>query len=151
MGFLDSLTKSVGELLGGPEEQKDKQKKLAEAATDIVADKESGGLEGLARLFKNKGLGDVISSWIGTGQNQPVTAEQVENVIGSERIRQYAEKLGFSNEDVSNGIAAVLPRIIDVLTPDGQVPDQPDLDQEVAGLKDRLSSAEQSGKTPRSR
>lgn len=134
MGLLDNVTRGIGRFLGGAEQQG----KLMDMATDLIADRESGGLEGLARLFKNQGLGEAISSWIGTGQNQPVTADQVENAIGSEKIRQYAEKLGFSSEDVSRGLAAVLPRIIDMLTPEGKVPDQSGLEQEIAGLKGKL-------------
>lgn len=135
MGFFDSVKKGIGDFLGSAE----KRGKLMGMAADLIADRESGGLEGLARRFKDRGLGEAVSSWIGTGQNQPVTADQVENAIGSEKIRQYAENLGLSSEDVSRGLAAVLPRIIDILTPDGKVPKQADVEQKVSGLKDKLS------------
>jgi len=135
MGFLDDLKKGVMEqFLGGGEQQKS----LMDLATNLITSRESGGLSGLAQLFQSKGLGDVISSWIGTGQNQPVTGDQIANVLGSEQIRQFAQKLGFSSEDLSNGLASVLPQIIDHLTPHGQVPDQGALEQQLAVLKDRL-------------
>lgn len=134
MGFLDNLSKGISELLSGEE----KQNKLIDKATEIIADRESGGLDGLASRFEDQGLGDVISSWIGTDRNQPVSAEQIESAIGSERIHKVADFLGFSSEDVSNGLAAVLPRIIDLLTPDGRVPEQGELEQEVSEFRDKL-------------
>jgi uncharacterized protein YidB (DUF937 family) len=135
MGLFDDLKKGVMEkFLGGGEQQK----KLMDLATNLITNRESGGLAGLAQLFQNKGLGDAISSWIGTGQNQPVTGDQITNVLGSEQIRQFAQKLGFSSEEITKGLASVLPQIIDHLTPHGQVPDQGALDQGIAALKDRL-------------
>jgi uncharacterized protein YidB (DUF937 family) len=70
-----------------------------------------------------------------------VTSDQIINVIGRERIQQYAEKVGLSSEDISRGLASMLPQIIDHLTPHGQVPDQGALEQGLAALKDRLSRA----------
>ena len=135
MGFLDDLKKNVmDQFLGGGEQQKS----LMDLATNLITNRESGGLAGLAQLFQNKGLGDAISSWIGTEKNQPVTGDQITNVFGSEQIQQFAQKLGFSSEDISKGLASVLPQIIDHLTPHGQVPEQGTLEQGIAALKDRL-------------
>jgi uncharacterized protein YidB (DUF937 family) len=135
MGFFDDLKKGVmGQFLGGGEQQKT----LVDLATNLISNRESGGLAGLAQLFHSKGLGDVVSSWIGTGQNQPITGEQIANVLGSERIQQFAQNLGFSSQDVSRGLAAMLPQIVDHMTPHGQVPDQGALEQQIAALKDRL-------------
>jgi uncharacterized protein YidB (DUF937 family) len=135
MGLFDDLKKGVMEkFLGGGE----KQKTLMDLATNLITNRESGGLAGLAQLFQNKGLGDAVSSWIGTGQNQPVTGDQIKNVLGSEQIRQFAQKLGLSSEEISRGLAFVLPQIIDHLTPHGRVPDQGALDQAIAAIKDRL-------------
>jgi uncharacterized protein YidB (DUF937 family) len=55
----------------------------------------------------SEGLGDVVSSWIGTGQNQPVTGEQIASVLGSVKVQQFAQKLGFSSEDISKGPATI--------------------------------------------
>jgi uncharacterized protein YidB (DUF937 family) len=107
MGVFDDPQKGVMEqLLGGSEQHS----KLMDLATSLIANRESGGLAGLAQLFQSKGLGDAISSWIGTGQNQPVTGDQITNVLGSEQIQQFAKKLGFSSEDVSKGFLPYCPR-----------------------------------------
>jgi len=134
MGFFDGLAKGIGQLIGSGEQQNS----IVELATGLLSGSGSEGLSGLADRFKSNGLGDVISSWIGTGQNQPISAEQIQAVMGNEKIQQFAEKLGLSSEDISSGLAAVLPRIIDSLTPDGNVPDQGALDQQLAALKDKL-------------
>lgn len=134
MGFFDSLVKGVGDILSGGEQHNS----LIELAMGLISGSGSGGLSDLTNTFKDKGLGDVISSWIGTGQNQSITADQIQTVMGNEKIQQFAEKLGFSSDDISKGLAAVLPGLIDALTPDGTVPDQGSLDQQLAALKDKL-------------
>jgi uncharacterized protein YidB (DUF937 family) len=138
MGFFDDLKKGVMEqFLSGGEQHS----KLMDLATGLITNRESDGLAGLTQLFQNKGLGNAISSWIGTGQNQPVTGDQIKNVLGSEQIHLFAQKLGLSSEDISKGIASVLPQIIDHLTPHGQVPDQGALEQQIAALKDKRFKA----------
>ena len=89
----------------------------------MITNPQTGGLSGLVDQFKNKGLGDVVSSWIGTGENQPVSGEQVERALGNDRIQEIARSAGISGADASGGLAALLPQIIDKLTPDGTVPE----------------------------
>ena len=81
-----------------------------------------GGLGGLMAKFQQAGLGDVMSSWVGTGQNMPVTPDQVHNTLGPDVIGGLAGQLGMSNGDVSSQLAQLLPQLIDRLTPDGQAP-----------------------------
>ena len=81
-----------------------------------------GGLPGLLSAFEQQGLGGVVNSWVGTGANQPVSSQQVEDVLGSHRIQEAASNMGVSPETASTSIAQMLPGIIDHLTPNGQVP-----------------------------
>jgi uncharacterized protein YidB (DUF937 family) len=81
-----------------------------------------GGLSGLAEAFQQKGLGDIVSSWIGTGRNLPVSADQIQEVLGGDQIQSLAQKMGISAEDAGPKLAELLPGIVDKLTPDGQVP-----------------------------
>ena len=85
-------------------------------------DAQSGGLGGLVSKFAQHGLGDVINSWIGTGQNQAIGAEQLSSVLGSDTIAGLAQKLGLSHGDMASQLSQMLPQIIDQLTPQGQVP-----------------------------
>jgi uncharacterized protein YidB (DUF937 family) len=88
-----------------------------------------GGIGGLIQEFQNKGLGGVMSSWISTGQNLPISAEQIQHVLGSGLVQTLATKMGVSPDHASSSLAQFLPSIIDKLTPNGQVPTQ-------AGLMD---------------
>jgi uncharacterized protein YidB (DUF937 family) len=76
----------------------------------------------LLQTFHEKGLGGIASSWVGTGENQSISAEQIQNVVGEERIQQFAAKVGIPPEQASSKLAEYLPQIIDRLTPNGQVP-----------------------------
>jgi uncharacterized protein YidB (DUF937 family) len=87
-----------------------------------MVDNQPGGFTGLLQTFREKGLSGVASSWIGTGANQPITAEQIEMVLGNEHIRAFAAKVGISPEQASAKIAEYLPQVVDKLTPNGQMP-----------------------------
>ena len=82
-----------------------------------------GGIAGLAEAFGKNGLGDAVQSWIGTGANAPVSADQVENVLGSDALDSFAEKAGVSREAAGGHLAEMLPMLIDKLTPHGQAPE----------------------------
>ena len=101
---------------------------------------QQGGLAGLAGAFQQKGLGDIVSSWIGTGQNLPVSANQVQQVLGEEQISALAQKAGLSNEAAGLQLADLLPGIVDKLTPGGQIPQGGDLMSSGLGLLQSLLS-----------
>lgn len=85
-------------------------------------DGQLGGLGGLVSKFQQAGLGDVIGSWIGSGQNQQVSGDQLTSVLGSDAISGLAEKLGISPDAAASQLSSVLPGLIDQLTPQGQAP-----------------------------
>ena len=81
-----------------------------------------GGLMDLIGKFQQNGLGDQVQSWIGTGQNLPISAEQLQSVLGSDQLSAIAGKLGLSPQDASSQMASVLPEVMDKLTPSGALP-----------------------------
>ncbi len=81
-----------------------------------------GGLAGLVEAFARNGLGHVADSWVGTGQNLPVSADQLAQVLGSERIAGMAGQLGLNQGDLLGQLSHLLPQVVDKLTPQGQVP-----------------------------
>lgn len=81
-----------------------------------------GGLQGLVQSFHDKGLGEIASSWVGMGENLPVSADQVHQVLGSERVNDLAIKAGISPDVAGGAIAQLLPGIVDRLTPNGSCP-----------------------------
>ncbi len=86
-------------------------------------DGEHGGLAGLIQKFQQAGLGDVMSSWVGTGQNQPISGDQLSDVLGPDAISGLAEKLGMSPDATARQLSNILPGLIDQLTPQGQAPE----------------------------
>ena len=88
------------------------------------------GLPGLGQLveqFQQGGLGDVMGSWISTGQNLPISADQLGQVLGNEKIAGMASQLGVNPGDLLGQLSQMLPQVVDQLTPNGQIPQQADL------------------------
>jgi len=83
---------------------------------------QSGGINGLKAKFEKEGAGSIIQSWIGTGQNLPISKEQVEKVMGNQFIQDVAKKMGVEPSVASEKLSHMLPTVIDKLTPNGQVP-----------------------------
>jgi uncharacterized protein YidB (DUF937 family) len=80
-----------------------------------------GGLGGLVEKLKSGGLADAVSSWVSTGQNQPVSGDELNSAVGPEAIGKIAEKLGVPKEQATALLAQYLPLVIDKLTPKGRV------------------------------
>lgn len=117
------------------------QAMLVQAVLGMLTNQQSGGLGGLADKFRQAGLGDKVNSWIGTGQNQPVSGEEVHQALGSEQIAAIAQKVGIAPEMASNMLAQVLPKIVDHATPAGEVPEHSVLEQGMEILKGRLGAS----------
>ncbi len=81
-----------------------------------------GGVQGIVNQLESKGLGNTVRSWVATGPNQPVSADQLHAAIGPDAMTQLAAKLGITPQELSSKLAQVLPQSIDTLTPNGVVP-----------------------------
>jgi len=92
---------------------------MLQIAMDLF--KQNGGLEGVVAKFNEAGLAEQAASWISKGDNLPISAEQVIEVLGRDSIAGIAEKLTMSPSDISEKIAEYLPQAIDKMTPSGEV------------------------------
>ena len=81
-----------------------------------------GGLGGLLERFNRGGLGDVAKSWVSTGENLPVSPDQVSDVFGQDAMGSLASQLGMPRAEVAGQLSELLPGLVDKLTPDGQIP-----------------------------
>ncbi|MFZ2853980.1 MAG: YidB family protein [Rhodocyclaceae bacterium] len=124
MGLLDKVVGAASGLFGQHDEG---QEGLPGAVMQLINDPQTGGLAGLMQSFDKAGLGETFSSWMSSGQNLPISAAQIEGVLGNEQVRNFAGKLGISPEQASAKLAEYLPRVIDKLTPDGKLPEGGDL------------------------
>jgi uncharacterized protein YidB (DUF937 family) len=82
----------------------------------------NGGIQGLVQKFSQNGMGDVVQSWVSTGQNMPINASQIAQVFGNDQIAQIAKSLNLDSSAITGQLAQMLPNVIDKLTPDGQAP-----------------------------
>jgi len=146
MGLMDDLQNSgLGSLLGGnsntPNAAGAANSNPMLAAVLQMLQSHPGGLAALVQGFQSKGLGDVMSSWIGTGQNMPISSEQITNVLGTDKVNSMAAQAGVPPAAAGRSLAALLPMLIDKLTPNGQVPHQSSL------LEQGMSMLNSLGKT----
>jgi uncharacterized protein YidB (DUF937 family) len=137
MGLLDGLLGSVisgamggrGSPMGAP--GMDAQANpLLQIALQML--QQNGGLGGVLQQFQQAGYGDQAQSWVSTGQNIPINADILQQVLGQGQIGQVARQMGVSNDEAAGGLAAMLPQIVDHMTPQGALPaDSDDLVSQV--------------------
>lgn len=116
MGLFDDLeNKAANSMLGGSSNP------LATGLLQVI-NNTPGGLPGLLQNFHDKGLGGVASSWVANGQNLPISADQIQSVLGSDQVKQLAAKAGISPDAAGSALSQLLPTLVDKLTPNGQMP-----------------------------
>ena len=107
MGLLDGL---VGGAVGA---------EMATVVNNFI--QKQGGVKGVLAQFEKQGLGSTIRSWIGNGENQPITADQMHRALGYEKLQELGAKLGLSPDAMAAKLSEYLPKAIDKLTPRGTV------------------------------
>jgi uncharacterized protein YidB (DUF937 family) len=128
MGLLDSL---LGGISGKTGE--------GGAATALVGAvgtllEQNGGVQGLANKFSQGGAGSAFASWVGTGANQAISTDQIQKVLGSDQVRALAGKMGIDPAQASTFLAQYLPKVVDKLTPQGQIDPNANHQQSLASL-----------------
>ena len=136
MGLIDDIAGKAKGIFG---ESGGEGSGLLNGVMEMLSDKEGGGLGGLVQSFQQKGLGDIISSWIGTGQNLPISPDQIKEGLGSEILQNLAAKAGLSLDEVMAKLSEQLPNLIDRMTPDGVIPEGGLLEKGLEFLKSKLS------------
>jgi uncharacterized protein YidB (DUF937 family) len=113
MGFMNDLTTRLGGSQG------------ADGGVAILHKmvRSSGGLQGLIWKLSRSGLGQQAQSWVGTGENQPVTGSQVREAMDARQLKVIADQAGMTPEETSDQLAKVLPVVVNQATPQGQLPD----------------------------
>jgi uncharacterized protein YidB (DUF937 family) len=134
MSLLSDLTRTaLGAVTGSPSGSN--QGVLANIVTDLIHNHASGnGLAGLVEQFAGAGLGAQASSWVGTGENQPITGDQLHQALGADKVAALAQQAGLPPGQLADALAHALPQIIDRLTPQGQVPQGASLQSAIGGV-----------------
>jgi uncharacterized protein YidB (DUF937 family) len=158
MGFLDDLLKQATG--GEPQQQQQQQStgglgdlismaarnpQIIAAVVSLLSSRDNsvggtGGLGGLVKVFQQKGMGDVMSSWISTGPNPPVSGSQITDVLGQDTLNQFATKAGVPHSQAGNILAGLLPSVINHVTPQGTLPQTDNLESTLGGLLSGLGS-----------
>jgi len=115
MGILDSLENSgiLGQLGAAV---------LPSVLSEVLGTGNQGGLNAIVAKLQQAGLGGQVNSWIGNGQNLPITADQIKQVLGSDVVRQLAAKYNIPVDQISEVLAHQLPLAVDQASPDGKLP-----------------------------
>ena len=127
MGLLDSvLGSAMGAMTGGGQGgNSDMLMKVIGSLLTQGGGGTAGAMGGLGDLLgklTQGGLGDAVQSWVGSGQNQPVSADQLGDALGGDQVDAMAQQAGMSSGDLLGQLSQMLPQVVDKLTPDGQVP-----------------------------
>lgn len=117
MGLLDSVSSIANGVLG-----EGNHSGLLGAVGSLINNPQTGGIAGLIKTFEEKGLGGVAASWVSSGQNLPISAEQIQSVLGNERVAEVAQKLGIPPDQMAAHLSQLLPQVVDKLTPNGSLP-----------------------------
>lgn len=128
MGLFDSILGAAS----GKNAQSGEANPLIAVLGGLLA--QSGGLQGLANKFSQSGQGNAFKSWVGMGENQPVSNDQIQNVLGSEQVNAIATRMGVDPAIVSTFLAEYLPKIVDKLTPAGKIDPAANHQQGLAAL-----------------
>jgi uncharacterized protein YidB (DUF937 family) len=123
MGLLDNVMGKMGGQKGDGEGSEGSEGSL-QALTKMLG--ANGGVQGLMAKMSSNGLGQQVQSWVGHGENKPVSGAQVSQALDTDSLNKMAKETGSTPEKVSEDVAKVLPEVVNKATPDGQVPKQGD-------------------------
>ncbi|HTK37133.1 MAG TPA: YidB family protein [Pyrinomonadaceae bacterium] len=131
MALFDSVIAEAKERFGLSTE---KAGALVAALLGLITDPKSGGFGGFVNKFDNAGLGDTVRSWITTGDNTPLSNEQLESALGEGTITSVANQNGVDRETATTALAGMIPTVVDDLTPDGDIPEESSLLSKIGGF-----------------
>jgi len=124
MGLLDI----VGQVLGGQQGTGNNSPGFANVLANLLSNQGQGGggsgLGGLIDQFRSAGLGHVADSWVGSGPNQSVSPQQLQSVLGDQQVDAMSRQAGMPRQDFLSQLSQHLPRVVDGMTPAGQMPDE---------------------------
>jgi uncharacterized protein YidB (DUF937 family) len=107
---------------------------LMGAAAGLLNSGGAQGLTGLLSRLTDDGQGEQVQSWVGNGPNQKISGDQLKQAMNPENLKKVAQEAGVSEQEAANGMAAMLPDVVNQLTPDGKLPDMGQLDDVLGGL-----------------
>ena len=114
--------------------------KMMQMVMGLLNNPELGGISGLVSAFQKNGLGDIVASWISNNTNLPISAAQIQSVLGQGPLQDLAAKTGMSANEVASNLSEHLPGLVDQLTPEGKLPSGDLMAQGLGMLKGFMKS-----------
>src|SRR5215510_6304572 len=121
MTILEPIINDVSEQFG----LRGKAGPLMTGLLSLIGNERTGGLHGFLDQFRRAGLGEMVSSWVSRGTNTPLTTDQLERAIGGDTINRIASNVSVPRAATASALAFMIPRVVDLLTPEGVVPTRP--------------------------
>jgi uncharacterized protein YidB (DUF937 family) len=90
--------------------------------SEVLGSGAQGGLSAIVAKLQQSGLGPQVSSWLGNGENMPITADQLKQVLNNDQVKQLAAKFGIPVDQVLDVLAKQLPATVDHASPNGTLP-----------------------------
>jgi len=131
MGLLDDVLGMAGM---GNAAQSQQQAGALSMILNFINSPQVGGIAGLQQMFQGKGLGNIVSSWISTGQNLPISGDQLQSVLPANALQSMASQSGMDISQLTSMFSQLMPHAVDHMTPNGQIPDSNALSQMMKGL-----------------
>ncbi|HXU88583.1 MAG TPA: YidB family protein [Methylomirabilota bacterium] len=99
-----------------------------------------GGLGGLLEQMQKAGFGEQAKSWVGTGQNMPISPDAMSEIFGKDGVEEIARRTDLTPQEASEGLSQLLPEVVDRVTPGGHEPDFDELIRSVEHLRTRMGA-----------
>lgn len=140
MGILDSILNEVtnASSKGSSNDSMSNIAKVLLSSNNSSNERSGTALDLIMQGMKNQGLQDKLSSWIGTGSNESISENEITNVLGEEMIGKLSKETNLDNEELVKQLTAILPVVVDKLTPEGQLEEGGILSKGINLLKDFL-------------
>ena len=124
MGLLDDIKDKIGGKPGQGGDTGQAGDGGLQSLTKLLS--ANGGVQGIMAKLTSSGLGQQVQSWVGTGENKPVSGDQVAKALDTDSLNKMAQETGTTPQQASDEVAQALPEVVDKATPGGQVPQQGD-------------------------
>lgn len=138
MGILDTILKDV-DMLGDVAKLASDNPEITKALMSLFSTHDTSvgdehGLGGILASLESGGLGDIVSSWLGHGDNKAIEPHHIEKSIGHDKLSGFADKAGIGLGEAAALLAGLLPMVVDKLSPHGKLPEKDGFDDILAGL-----------------
>lgn len=130
MALFDSIVKEASEKFN----LNDNAGTLLSALLALISNKETGGFTGFLNNFDEAGLGDTSTSWVVSGNNAEISSEQIESALGEDTISSISQSAGTTKDEAASALAFMTPKVVDMLTPEGEIPNDKSLLAQIGGF-----------------